>query len=37
MVIHNMEQIPNQHCQLCLVQTTLLRAVVDYDSYKFYK
>ena len=32
MVSHNIEQ-----CQLFLVQTTLLRAVVDYESYKFYK
>ena len=38
MVIHNIEQIPKQQCQLFLVQTTLLRAVnVDYESYKFYK
>ena len=34
---HNIEQIPKQQCQLFLVQTTLLRAVVDYESYKFYK
>ena len=37
MVSHNIEQIPKQQCQLFLVQTTLLRAVVDYESYKFYK
>ena len=34
---HNIEQIPEQQCQLFLVQTTLLRAVVDYESFKFYK
>ena len=34
---HNIEQVPKQQCQLFLVQTTLLRAVVDYESYKFYK
>ena len=33
MVSHNIEQIPKQPCQLFLVQTTLLRAVVDYESY----
>ena len=37
MVSHNIEQIPRQQCQLFLVQTTLLRAVVDYESYKFHK
>ena len=37
MVSHNIEQVPKQQCQLFLVQTTLLRAVVDYESYKFYK
>ena len=37
MVSHNIEQIPKQQCQLFLVQTTLLRAVVDYESYKFYQ
>ena len=39
MVSHNIEQTPKQQCQLFLVQTTLLRAVVDYESYtyKFYK
>ena len=37
MVSHNIEQIPKQQCQLFLVRTTLLRAVVDYESYKFYK
>ena len=37
MVNQNIEQIPKQQCQLFLVQTTLLRAVVDYESYKFYK
>ena len=37
MVSHNIEQIPKQQCELFLVQTTLLRAVVDYESYKFYK
>ena len=37
MVSHNIEQIPKQQCQLFLVQTTLLRAVVDYESCKFYK
>ena len=37
MVSHNIEQIPKQQCQLFLVQTTLLRAVVYYESYKFYK
>ena len=37
MVSHNIEQIPKQQCQLFLVQTALLRAVVDYESYKFYK
>ena len=37
MVSHNIEQIPKQQCQLFLVQTTLLQAVVDYESYKFYK
>ena len=37
MVSHNIEQIPKQQCQLFLVQTTLLRAVVDFESYKFYK
>ena len=37
MVSHNIEQIPKQQCQLFLVQTTLLRAVVDYELYKFYK
>ena len=37
MVSHDIEQIPKQQCQLFLVQTTLLRAVVDYESYKFYK
>ena len=37
MVSHNIEQIPKQQCQLFLVQTTLLRAVVDYESYTFYK
>ena len=37
MVSHKIEQIPKQQCQLFLVQTTLLRAVVDYESYKFYK
>ena len=37
MVSHNIQQIPKQQCQLFLVQTTLLRAVVDYESYKFYK
>ena len=37
MVSHNIEQIPKQQCQLFIVQTTLLRAVVDYESYKFYK
>ena len=37
MVSHNIEQIPKQQCQLFLVQATLLRAVVDYESYKFYK
>ena len=37
MVSHNIEQIPKQQCQLFLVQTTLLRAVMDYESYKFYK
>ena len=36
MVSHNIEQIPKQQCQLFLVQTTLLRAIVDYESYKFY-
>ena len=34
---HNIEQIPKQQCQLILVQTTLLRAVVDYELCKFYK
>ena len=37
MVSHNIEQISKQQYQLFLVQTTLLRAVVDYESYKFYK
>ena len=37
MVSHNIEQIAKQQCQLFLVQTTLLRAVVDYESYKIYK
>ena len=37
MVSHNIEHIPKQQCQLFLLQTTLLRAVVDYESYKFYK
>ena len=37
MVSHNIKQILKQQCQLFLVQTTLLRAVVDYESYKFYK
>ena len=37
MVSHNLEQIPEQQCQLFLVQTTLFRVVVDYESYKFYK
>ena len=37
MVSHNIEQIPKQQCQLFLVQTTLLRAVEDYELYKFYK
>ena len=37
MVSHNIEQIPKQQCQIFIVQTTLLRAVVDYESYKFYK
>ena len=37
MVSHNIEQILKQQCQLILVQTTLLRAVVDYEFYKFYK
>ena len=37
MVSHNIEQIPEQPCQLFLVQTTFLQAVVDYKSYKFYK
>ena len=37
MVSHNIEQIPKQQCQLFLVQTTLLRAVVDYELYTFYK
>ena len=31
------EQIPKQQCQLCLVQTTLFRSGVDYESYNFYK
>ena len=37
MVSHDIEQIPKQQCQLFLVQTTLLRAVVDYESHKFFK
>ena len=37
MVSHNTEQIPKQQCQLFLVQTTLLQAVVDYESYQFSK
>ena len=37
MVSQNIEQIPKQQGQLFLVQTTLLRDVVDYESYKFYK
>ena len=32
-----MKQIPKQRCQLCLVQTTLFRSGVDYESYNFYK
>ena len=35
MVSHNIEQIPKQQCKLFLVQRTLLRAVVDYESYKY--
>ena len=37
MVSHNIEQIPRQQCELFFVEITLLRAVVDYESYKFYK
>ena len=37
MVRYNIEQIPKQQCQLLFVQTTLFRAVVNYESYNFYK
>ena len=37
MVSHNIEQILRQQCELFLIQITILRAVVDYESYKFYK
>ena len=36
MVRHNIGQIHIQHCQLFLVQSTLFRAVVEYELYHFY-